>query len=392
MGLFDRDDFYSTKVNRRRVGGGGNAGSGSVKWLFAAALILIISAGGWIWVAADNGKDASHTKQTAIPAIAETAPQDLLSLNNQFIDIADRVQPAIVTVLSYLTDRADEYSLGSGIIIEKSEGKALLVTNQHVVEDGIEFEVVLQDGEVRSAELVGSDWMTDLAILEIDGEGIDRVAELGDSDELRKGEMAIVMGNPLGLNFSQSISVGVISSTHLTVPVVLGGQQWEMDVIQTDAAINQGNSGGALLNLQGEVVGINNMKIAEFGVEGLGFAIPINDAKPIIEQLIENGEVQRPLIGITSIELAYTEEPDAYDLPEDVDYGLVVVDVSGPAKEAGLTVDDVVVALDGVTVYTQIDLRRYLYKNKEIGDTLLIEYYRDGELYETDLTLAERDE
>lgn len=243
--------------------------------------------------------------------------------------------------------------------------------------------------------VLGSDETTDLAVLEMDSSGIEGIAPFGDSSVLQPGETAIAIGNPIGLAFSQTVTVGVISSVERSIPMDFnndGQLDWELDVIQTDAAINPGNSGGALVSLEGKVIGINSLKIADTGVEGLGFAIPINDAKPIIKQLIEHGKVIRPFMGITPRDLHTLTERDKrklLSLPEEVDEGILLMDVQGPAAEAGLKQWDVIVRLDGKTVERSVHLRKYLYMEKEIGDSLIVDFYRNGSLQTLIVNLTE---
>ena len=162
-------------------------------------------------------------------------------------------------------------------------------------------------------------------------------------------------------------------------------------MLQTDAAINRGNSGGALIDLEGKVIGINSAKVADVGVEGLGFSIPVNHAKPIIQSLLQDGKVKRPFIGISFIDLkAYQGSIKDLHLPDTVKSGLVVVKTSGPASAAGLQANDVIVALDRQPVESVLDLRNYLYHDKKIGQKLKVTYYRDGKKQSTELTLAER--
>jgi serine protease Do len=162
-----------------------------------------------------------------------------------------------------------------------------------------------------------------------------------------------------------------------------------MEVIQTDAAINQGNSGGALANLDGQVIGINSMKVLDMGVEGLGFAIPIDDAKPVLDQLVRYGKVKRPYLGVYTENVDEWTEKELLGLPDSIDYGVVVLGAEGPAKDAGLSQHDVIVALDGTTVRNTYELRLYLYEQKRIGDKVRVTYYRDGKKRETTVTLRE---
>lgn len=286
---------------------------------------------------------------------------------------------------------------GSGIVYKVEKDFAFIVTNHHVVEAAEQIEVTLEDGEKVEAQLVGSDIWTDLAIISIPSEGIETVAQFGDSDILKQGETVIAIGNPLGLEFYGSVTTGVISGKDRSVPVDLnedGVEDWSTEVLQTDAAINQGNSGGALINIAGDLIGINSMKIAQSSVEGLGFAIPINSAIPIIEQLEKHGEVQRPTMGISLVDL--TEVPAYYQqqtlqLPEEVTNGVVISQVvrGSAADKAGLQQYDVIVEMDGQKIENSIQLRKHLYNEKAIGDTLQIKVYREGKIVEAQLELVE---
>lgn len=300
----------------------------------------------------------------------------------------ERVQSAVVGVVNLQRDNPFQpeplqRGTGSGIIFDKNNGKARIVTNHHVIAGADNVQVVISSGDDAkqvTAKVLGSDEISDLAVLEIPDTYVKTVAEFGDSDAVKAGEPAIAIGNPLGLEFSQSVTVGVISSPKRSIDVA---ESMSMDVIQTDAAINPGNSGGALVNAAGQVIGINSLKIAEQGVEGLGFAIPVNDARPIINDLIQHGRVLRPYLGITLIDLqAIPQEYWATELnlPSSVNAGVVVRDVmtGSSAARAGLRPRDVIVALDNQAIRSGSDLRKYLYKKKKIGDELSITFYRAG--------------
>ncbi|NEN80807.1 S1C family serine protease, partial [Paenibacillus elgii] len=239
---------------------------------------------------------------------------------------------------------------------------------------------------------VGRDQITDLAVLEIDGSGIKQIAEFGDSDALKPGETALAVGNPLGLGYAPTVTRGIISWPKRTIPVSLGKDgefDWEMEVIQTDAAINQGNSGGALVNLDGKVVGINTLKVADMGVEGLGFAIPINQAKSIIETLIKDHKIKRPYIGVVTQDLQSYAGIESLKLPSDVKKGVLVIEAVGPGKDAGLKTSDVIVELDGKPVDGTLALRKYIYGHKKIGEKLAVTYYRGAKKNTVQVTLAE---
>lgn len=286
---------------------------------------------------------------------------------------------------------------GSGVIYKNEGGKAYVVTNHHVIEGASGIELTLSDGTKVEATLVGSDIWTDLAVLEMDDANVPDVAELGDSDVLKRGETVIAIGNPLGLDFSGSVTTGVVSGTDRAVPVDLdgnGSEDWQAEVLQTDAAINPGNSGGALVNLAGQLIGINSMKIATDAVEGIGFAIPINSAFPVIESIEQNGEMIRPAMGVTLMDLVQVpqaQREETLNLPADVKEGVVVnsvVDGSAAAK-AGMQQFDVIVEMDGEPVGDIIELRKHLYNEKKIGDTLAVKAYRNGELMDFELELVD---
>ncbi|MDI3327774.1 MAG: trypsin-like peptidase domain-containing protein [Alicyclobacillaceae bacterium] len=319
------------------------------------------------------------------------------TVDTAIVEAVNRVKPSIVGVVNVAKVPdfwrgqiiQKDQGVGSGVIFDRS---GLIVTNNHVVQDASSVEVVLQDGERVKASLVGTDALTDLAVLRIPADKVkpEMVAAFGDSDSLQPGEPAIAIGNPLGLEFRQTVTVGVISATGRTLPITNAQGQvvWEQDVIQTDAAINPGNSGGALCNIKGQVIGINSSKITETvqgPVEGLGFAIPINEAKPVIEQLVQNGRVIRPVLGITAKslqELTLTERPRV-----PVDYGIVVGQVSGGAEAAGLRSGDVIVQVDDRTVRTVSDLRKYLFTKKP-GDTVAVTFYRGTEKQTVNVKLS----
>lgn len=291
---------------------------------------------------------------------------------------------------------SQEAGTGSGVIYKREGDRAFIVTNNHVVEGADQLEVTLSDGTKLAAELKGSDPWTDLAVIEVSGKDIKTIAEFGDSDALKSGEPVIAIGNPLGLGFSGSVTSGIISGLERTIPVDLnsdGVEDWQVEVLQTDAAINPGNSGGALVNIAGQVIGINSMKIAQEAVEGIGLSIPINTAIPIIDDLEKHGEVKRPAMGIqlrNLTEVSSYHQQETLILPRDVKEGVMIERVvpNSPADKAGLKELDVIVEMDGEKITDVISLRKHLYNEKQIGDQMTVTYYRDGKRQETTLTLV----
>ena len=262
-----------------------------------------------------------------------------------------------------------EQGSGSGIIITSG---GYVVTNEHVISGATEISVILNSGEELAATLVGSDEKTDIAILKVETDKELTAATLGDSSEVEVGELAVAIGNPLGQEFAGSVTAGVISAVNRTMTI----DNRTYNLLQTDAAINSGNSGGALINKYGEVVGINSVKLSQTGVEGLGFAIAISEVKPIINDLMSTGYVKgRPLVGITVAETRY---------------GLFVSGVTEGtgAEKAGLLEGDMIVKVDGETVKTSSELNEIRDKKKP-GDKLKFSIFRDGESIELNIELMD---
>lgn len=377
---------------------------GLIVLLFAP---LLIDWGIWPGV----GKEEAENPQSEISPSPSQYQRTSIEINTDITEVVEKVSEAIVGVVNIqqTTDffqqniQNVERGTGSGVIFEKRDGKAYIVTNYHVIEGAKEVEISLGDGERVRAELVGADALTDLAVLSIDGQKVTTVAEFGDSDAIKTGEPVIAIGNPLGLDFSRTVTMGIISAKERSIAVEGG---WELNVIQTDAAINPGNSGGALVNIAGQVIGINSLKIAEYGIrsglfgssgtpiEGMGFAIPINDAIPVIQDLMTHGKVLRPYMGIEMLDLASIDSyhwQNTLKLPSDVTQGVVITAVVpfSPADKGGLKERDVIVAMNGEPIGSGIELRKYLYNKTKIGDTVRIKVYRDGLPLEVEVTLEQ---
>lgn len=216
-----------------------------------------------------------------------------------YLDAIDRAAEAVVGVINIQGDNFSEVNsesgTGSGVIYKKSNNYAYIITNHHVIKDADNIEVTLNNGKRIIGTVLGSDVVTDLAVIKINAKYITQVIEIGDSDELRKGQIVMAIGNPLGLQFSGTVTQGIISATERIVPVDVnqdGKYDSELGLLQTDAAINPGNSGGALVNMSGQLVGINSMKIVEKNIARIGLAIPITKAMPIIKKIEKYGGVE----------------------------------------------------------------------------------------------------
>ncbi len=283
-----------------------------------------------------------------------------------------------------------ERGTGSGVIYDIQDGEAFIVTNHHVIDGANKVNVSLYDGETVEATLVGTDPLTDIAVIKISD--IDEVTTLpfGDSDAVRSGESVLAIGNPLGLDLSRTVTQGIVSAVDRSINVQTAAGDWDLDVIQTDAAINPGNSGGALINGQGELIGINSLKIADSRTEGLGFAIPSNDVKTIVDQLREKGQVERAYLGVGLQDVRTIPSFYMPSLPDNVEAGAIVVsvDAQSAAGKSGIKEEDIIVKMNDTNIESDKDVRKFLYKEAEIGDEITITLYRDGKKQEVKITLT----
>ena len=277
-------------------------------------------------------------------------------------------------------------SEGSGVIYKKDGNSAYVVTNNHVVDGASQIEIMLSDGTKVVGELVGTDTYSDIAVVKIASDKVTTVAEFANSDKITVGETAIAIGSPLGTDYANSVTQGIVSSLSRKVTMTNDdGETISTNAIQTDAAINPGNSGGALINIEGQVIGINSSKISSTSdsgsgnsVEGMGFAIPANDVVKIINQLEANGKVIRPALGITMANLSdlSTTTISRLNIPTSVTSGIVVASVqSGMPAEGVLKKYDVITAIDDKDVSSITDLQSVLYGHST-GDSIKVTFYR----------------
>lgn len=308
-----------------------------------------------------------------------------LSLIPDFVSVIAKVRPSVVAItttvpgVGFFGGQFTQQGAGSGWIIDKD---GLIVTNNHVVEGASNVTVTLEDGRTFSAESVHTDSVADLAVVKINAQGLPAL-QIGDSSKMQVGQWVVAIGNSLGMGISAT--KGMVSALGVSLSVSPGESL--DDLIQTDAAINPGNSGGPLVNLVGEIVGINSAKIAQVGVEGMGYAISIKAAKPVIDELIKNGYVVRPYLG-TGL---YTVDQFAifrYRLP--VDKGALVTDVASgsPADKAGIKPGDVITAIDGKDVGSAEEVTRIL-QSHEIGQQIQVTFYHGSAKNTVTVTLTQ---
>ena len=388
MGYYDQD--YNSRESKKKESRKGYFFSGLVGAIIGALLFSII----YPRVVSENLESNSGSGSPA--KVQQSVSLDVDTAVTGAYDIAADAVVGITNIQeASIFSTSGEAGTGSGVVYKKDNGKAFIVTNHHVIDGASTIEVTLADGTKKNAKLLGSDVWTDLAVLEIEATDISTIAEFGDSDSLKPGEPVMAIGNPLGLQFSGSVTKGIISGLERTIEIDINNDgviDWNAEVIQTDAAINPGNSGGALVNILGQVVGINSMKIAEQSVEGIGLAIPIKTVLPIIEDIEQYGEVKRPYLGVSLVPVAQITQfhrENTLKLPTDVKEGVAIIEVepSSAADKAGIKKYDVIVKMDGEDITDLASFRTHLYEEKEIGDELEITIYREGKLQTVTLTL-----
>ena len=352
----------------------------------------------------------SSTSNTESKQVHSTTVKTAYKNTTSTSEAVDKVKNAVVSVITY-SDSSNQglfekeensdsqiSSEGSGVIYKKEGKYAYLVTNTHVINGAKKVDILLADGNKVPGEVVGSDIYSDIAVVRISADKAKAVAEFGDSNQLTVGETAIAIGSPLGTDYANSVTQGIISSQGRNVKLKAdNGQNISTRALQTDAAINPGNSGGPLINIQGQVIGITSSKISNNGqtsVEGMGFAIPANDVVNIIKQLEEKGKVVRPALGIQMMDLSNlsTSDLSQLKLPEKISGGVLVRSTleNMPASDK-LQRYDVITKIDDTTIESTADLQSALYSH-QINDTIKVTFYRDGKQQTTSIKLTKSTE
>lgn len=414
----DRRDVTPKMKKRKSNGIWRKLGLGVVGGVIGGLLTF-----GIFYVATGGGNSVTTSSSSGTQnASGETVVENVkVNVDSDITSAVDKVQGAVVSVINLQKQSSSSdpfgslfgqqqessgedgelqaYSEGSGVIYKKEGDSAYIVTNNHVVDGQQGLEVLLKDGTKVKAELVGTDAYTDLAVLKISADKVDTVASFGDSASLKVGEPAIAIGSPLGSQYANSVTSGIVSSLNRQVTSTNESNETvNINAIQTDAAINPGNSGGPLVNIEGQVIGINSSKIAStsdsssVSVEGMGFAIPSNDVVNIINQLEKDGKVTRPALGITMTDLSAVstqQQEQILKLPSSVTNGVIIrsVQPATPAEKAGLEQYDVITKIDDTEVSSGVELQSVLY-GKKVGDTVKITYYRGEEEKTVDIKLT----
>lgn len=358
---------------------------GAVVLTFATMTFSGCSAGSAVGGASSSAASESSSENMPISSGAASSENLSDARNTPAVRAAKAIGPTVVGITNkavardFFDNPVETEGVGSGVIFRKD---GYIVTNNHVVDGAKQLIVSLPSGKTLKAKLVGTDAVTDLAVVKVDADDLP-VAAFGDSDKIVVGEPAVAIGNPMGLEFQGSVTSGVISALNRTLKI----SDESLKLIQTDAAISPGNSGGALVNADGQVIGINSAKVAGNGAEGMGFAIPINTVRAVVDQIMAKGYVARPFIGVSVFD---PETAGRYGYELNIDKGVYVfrVDLNGPAGKAGLERGDIILKLDGEEVNSVRTLRAKIGAHK-IGDTVKLTIDRDGSQQEVDVTLGE---
>ncbi|MEG0798811.1 MAG: trypsin-like peptidase domain-containing protein [Bacilli bacterium] len=342
------------------------------------------------------GAGATYTIINRYPnTVTETVNRNNVTLTDKGIaEGVSNIVDSVVVVESINSGKV--IGTGTGFAYKKEKGSILIMTNHHVIADSKEIKLILSDKREVTAELVGSDEYADIAVLKVKDGEIKKIAVLSTAEGARVGDTVFTIGTPIDTNFAGTVTRGILSGKNRLVSVSVQNsysEDWIMNVMQTDAAINPGNSGGPLCNVNGEVIGINSLKIVESSIEGIGFAIPIEDALDYANTITSGKKIIRPYIGIEMVDVNQTYALMSHDikLNPSITKGIVVVvsEKDGPAYKANLRKGDVIVKLNEHDTGNVAQLRYNLYKYKP-GDTIKVKYIRDGKENETSIKLTQK--
>lgn len=316
-------------------------------------------------------------------------------VDNSIADAVEKAYDAVVVIEAYNNDTLK--STGTGFVYKKTGGKGYIMTNNHVVDDANNVKIIYSNGTTTTADILGKETYSDIAVLTVKDDTVLSVVSLGDSTKMRLGDTVFTIGSPLGSEYSGTVTRGILSNKDRLVAVSLTSgstSDWIMKVLQTDAAINPGNSGGPLLNINGEVIGINSLKLVENEIEGMGFAIPIEDAIYYAEILEKGEKISRPYMGIGMLDISnpYSLRYYGINIDSSVTSGVVITEVekNSPAYKAGLQKGDVIYQINDEDVNSIAEFRYVLYKSRP-GDMITLKYYRGADKKSVNVKLVKND-
>lgn len=336
-----------------------------------------------------NTKTSTTNQTTYTTGVIKCS--DDIKIDETGISLAvGKIYDATVTIQNYQNNKLS--SSGSGFVYKKDDNYAYIMTNHHVIEDADKVIITLSNDDQIEGTVTGSDEYLDLAVVKVESKNITQVATLGNSENTSLGDTVFTVGSPVGYEYRGTVTRGTLSGKNRMVEVSIAStNDFVMNVLQIDAAINPGNSGGPLVNINGEVIGINSLKLVEDEIEGMGFAIPIEYAMNYVDDLEKGNKIERPLIGITMLNVSdtYRLYQNGIRVDNDIDSGVAVVSVvkDSGASKAGLKKGDIIIKINNSNVSNAAYLKYELYKCN-VGDTIGLTYIRNGKVYDTELTLT----
>ena len=350
------------------------------KILGLIVIVAVLGAGifGTLYFTKDNDVTVGSSKRNVT-----------ISESDSIYEAVDKIYDAVVLIET--SQNGQDLSSGSGFVYKKEGDYGYILTNYHVVEGASEVRVTNTAGDKTTAEFLGGDSYADIAVLRIEADAALEVAEIGDSTTAKIGDTVFTVGTPVGSEYMGTVTKGIISGEQRTITVNDGQDSYVMEALQTDASINPGNSGGPLVNINGEVIGINSMKLVTSEIEGMGFAIPIEVAMSSIDKLEAGEEIERPVLGISMYDVSNTIMlyRNNLKLDDNIKEGVVVAEVEdgSAASNADIKVNDVITGVDGTDVSDSSHLKYELYKH-EVGDTITLTIIRDGKTIEKEVKLT----
>ena len=321
--------------------------------------------------------------------VEKTVNEVSITETNTIKSAVDKIYDSVVYIESYQNGKT--IGSGTGFIYKIDEKNGYIITNNHVIDNATSVKITNNIGQTVDAIILGSDEYADIAVLSISKDAVMTVAKIGNSTELELGDTLFTVGSPLGIDYMGTVTKGILSGKDRTVEVSLSNGEFLMEVIQTDAAINPGNSGGPLCNINGEVIGVNSLKLVEEKIEGMGFSIPIEMVMATVDKLEKGETLQRPMLGVSMLDVSETFAlyRNGIVVPDDVDEGIVVVSVEKgtPAEISGLQKGDILLEVDGEKITGIARFRFMLYKHT-VGETMKLTYYRDSKIKELEVNLT----
>lgn len=368
----------SNKPNKKN-----NKFSKNVKFILIIIIAFALGVGLMYWYSVTNPKIITKNRTVSETKVTEEAMEDAI----------DKVYDSVLCI-EVMSGDGTVLSTGTGFVYDKDDKYGYVLTNAHVVSGGSNIEGVLSNNNMVELTLLGSDTYTDLAVLRMDVKDVLQVASIGSSSNIEIGNTVFTVGSPMGATYAGTVTKGILSGKDRLIETStsngLSNDSYIVKVLQTDAAISPGNSGGPLVDLAGDVIGITSLKLVDEEVEGMGFAIPIEDAMNYVDYLEQGQSIQRPVMGVSVIDLTNPYVLYRYNInvPDNVDSGIYLVEVNSgyPAREAGLRTGDIITAINGEKVTTSAEFKYELYKYS-IGDSVEVTYYRDGKEAKTNVKL-----